>query len=355
MFPLVARVCTECLLVQADEVIPPDDIFVPDYAFVSGASAPWINHCQRYARRMMRRFAPDTVLEVASNDGTLLDQFPDHVARWGVDPTGDQADYREFFTERLAGQLDTYELVVANNVLGHVPDLNDFVAGLRAVLAPEGVLTVEVPWLWNLIDQCQYDTIYHEHFSYFSVTALETVFGRHGLTVFDVEPLPVHGGSLRFYLQHAYGPYPTTTRVSKVRATERVFGLDRPTSPLYTQFANRVCRHSVKVRRFFEQAAVDGRTVVGAGAPAKGNTLLNTAGIGPDLIVATTDTTPSKQGRYLPGSHIPIVAPDVLDELEPDLVFVLAWNWFPAIVDSLDFVRAWGGQFVKPIPHLEVC
>lgn len=353
-YPLHAWVCGKCLLVQADEVIPPDGIFVPDYAFVSGASAPWVNHCTRYAKQMVRRFDPATVLEVASNDGTLLHQFPDTVNASGVDPTGDQADISEFFTEKLATELDTYDLVVANNVLGHVPDLNDFIAGLRMVLAPEGVLTVEVPWLWNILNQCQYDTIYHEHFSYFSVTALETAFARHDLTVFDVESLAVHGGSLRFYIGHAHGPYNETDGVRRVRTTEHVYGVDRPTCVLYRQFSDRVACHSANVRQFFEQAAADGTTVVGAGAPAKGNTLLNTAGITSDLMAVTTDTTTAKQGSYLPGSHIPVVAPELIDELEPDYLFVLAWNWFPSIVDSLAHARDWGGRFVKPVPHVEV-
>ena len=348
-YPLVARLCHRCLLVQADEVVHPDEIFAPGYAFVSGASAPWRDHCRAYVAKMMGRFCPGSVLEIASNDGTLLTQFPGRVRTLGVDPAGIPAPVEtihKFFTSSLADQLDPADLVIANNVLGHVPDINDFLEGLRKVT--RNVATIEFPWLLNLIRLGQYDTIYHEHFSYWSLVALEDALQTSGLHPFDAEELDVHGGSLRVYVSPEQRP--STRSYTNLRRRETLFGLNDPLSAAYQGFQERVVWHSTALRTFFDKPGVK----VGAGAPAKGNTLLNTAGIGADAMACTTDTSPYKQGKYLPGSHIPIRTPAEVDMVRPDYLFILAWNWADAIKANFATIREWGGRFVVPIPNLEI-
>jgi SAM-dependent methyltransferase len=324
-----------------------------DYAFFSSYSRPWVQHCQAYAKQMCDRFDPQQVIEIASNDGCLLAQFTGRRVL-GIDPAANVAEValangiptiKEFFGVQLAGQLPKADLLVANNVLGHVPDLNDFVSGLWRTLAPEGVLTVEVPHLWRLLEGCQYDTIYHEHFSYFSLHTLMHLFRAHGLRVFDVEALPVHGGSLRVFVCRTFAQHETTEAVGWVLDKEAAFGVDRPDSILYRQFSARVKRNAESVHAWFDL----GQDVVGVGAPAKGNTLLNASGITADLLPFTTDTSPHKQGLVLPGSRIPVRSPDEIGH--PEYLFVLAWNWFDEIRRNL----AWrGAKFVTPIPWLKV-
>lgn len=347
IYPLVAYTCTHCLLVQVDHTVTPADIFT-DYAFVSGASAPWITHCAQYAHAMMARYDPRTVVEIASNDGTLLRQFPSWVGVLGVDPAANIASkvetIHEFFTDDLAGRLPRADLLVANNVLGHVPDLHDFVAGMARVLAPNGVCTIESPHLVRLLSGCQFDTIYHEHYNYWSLHALERLLHAHGLAVFDVEILGVHGGSLRYYIDH--GVRPETPTVDSIRALEHPY--TDPHSGHYTTFQHRVDQHLHTIRHFFTSASTNRYTVGGIGAPAKANTLLNAAHV--TQLAWTTDTSPHKQGKYLPGSHVPICRPEILTRDQPDYAVIFAWNWADAIMEKhADFK----GQFVVP-PRMEI-
>ena len=345
-YPLRVRVCDRCLLVQADPIVAPEDLF-SNYPFQSSMSAPWLAHCADYAAAMTDRFgltADSQVIEVASNDGCLLAAF-DGPKVVGVDPARNIAahalvpTYIEFFTADLAHRLPRADLVVANNVLGHVPDLNDFVAGLATLLKRDGVLTIEVPWLLDLIEGCQFDTIYHEHFSYFSLHALEHVLDRHGLHVFDVEHLGVHGGSLRVFVSRERR---AGRMVDEFRYREEQFGLTDPASPCYAEFAPAAETCITALRSFFDHHD----HVAGAGAPAKGNTLLNAAGVRFPALEFVTDVSPHKQGRFLPGSHVPVRAPEWMAERRPEFVLVLAWNWYDEIVRRFP---DWGQTFVHPL------
>ncbi len=367
-FPLHARVCESCLLVQLDAVARPDEIF-SDYAYFSSYSDSWVEHAREFTRVAGARFGlgpRSQVVEVASNDGYLLRHFAAAgVPVLGIEPAANVAKVAEasgvptevrFFgvdTARdLRGRGVVADLLVANNVLAHVPDLNDFVAGMTVLLADEGVLSIEFPHLLRLIEGVQFDTIYHEHFSYISLLSLEPLLARHGLRVFDVEELPTHGGSLRVFACHADATRPEEASVAALRGSERAFGIDRMET--YSGFDEKVQHTRRALRRFLDEARASGRTVVAYGAAAKGNTLLNSSGVTADDIAYVVDRSPHKQGRYLPGSRLPIRTPDDVDATRPDYLLVLAWNLLDEIMAQMGHVRDWGCRFVVPIPELRI-
>jgi len=368
-YPLCVFVCGECLLVQLPEEEKPEAIF-SDYAYFSSYSESWLRHAEAYAVAMIERFGfgpGHQVVEIASNDGYLLRWFAARgVPVLGVEPAGNVAEAAQaagiptivrFFGEATARELVAQgtraNLLVGNNVLAHVPDLNDFVAGLAVLLAPSGVLTMEFPHLLRLMAEDQFDTIYHEHYSYFSFTTVRTVFAAHGLTLFDVEDLPTHGGSLRIYARHdADASKPVGERVGALLAREEEAGLGRIET--YGSFAERVRGVKRGLLRFLIQAREEGRTVAAYGAPAKGNTLLNFCGVRTDFVDYTVDRSPHKQGRYLPGTRIPIHGPERLRETRPDYVLILPWNLKEEIMGQMADVRSWGGRFVVAIPEVRV-
>lgn len=356
VYPLIARVCTNCVLVQTDPEVAPSDIFT-DYAFASGNSAPWASHCAEYTHKMMMRYDPHHVIEIASNDGTLLSCFPAHVETLGIDPAknieASVLTVREFFTEVLAQTLPKADLLIANNVLGHVPDVNDFAAGLAACLAPEGICTIESPHLMQLIIGAQYDTIYHEHYNYWGLAAIETLLNRHGLRVFDIDKLAIHGGSLRYYVCHNEASQLTREAVKSLRATERLHKFTDPESNRFTRFQHRIDSYRGHLRWLLDHFREQKSLVVGLGAPAKANTLLNSVSATARDIAFTTDTSPTKVGKFLPGSRIPILPITQMSMYSPDYVMIFPWNWATEIMASHNIHR-WGGRWVIPIPHLEV-
>jgi SAM-dependent methyltransferase len=368
-YPLHAYVCSDCLLVQLEEFESPEGIFT-DYAYFASYSDSWVEHARVYTDMATERFrlGPSSrVVEIASNDGYLLQHFvAKGIPVLGIEPAANVAGAAiqkgvptlvEFFGEALARRLAEggtgADLVVGNNVLAHVPALNDFLAGMALLLRPGGTITMEFPHLLNLIEETQFDTIYHEHFSYFSLWTVEQAFARHGLQVFDVEELSTHGGSLRIYARHASDPTaPVSRRIEGLREREKSAGLDRLGS--YLSFGNRVKetkRNLLKVLIDLKRAR---KTIVGYGAPAKGNTLLNYCGIGSDFLDYTVDRSPHKQGRFLPGTHIPVCSPDRLAETRPDYLLILPWNLTKEIVSQMTHIRSWGGRFVVPVPTVEV-
>ncbi len=368
-YPLCVYLCGECLLVQLPEEERPDAIF-SDYAYFSSYSDSWLEHARAYAERMVGELglgSGSRVVEVASNDGYLLRWFKERgVPVLGVEPAANVAEAAEaagiptrvrfFGTETargLAAEGLHADLLVGNNVLAHVPNLNDFVAGLKIALAPRGVLTMEFPHLLRLMAEDQFDTIYHEHYSYFSLAAVRRVFAHHGLTIYNVEELPTHGGSLRIFARHAEdGSRPELPAVAALLAREAAAGLDRAEG--YRDFTARVERLKRGLLRFLIDAKEEGKTVAGYGAPAKGNTLLNYCGVRSDLLAYTVDRSPHKQGRYLPGTRIPIHGPEKLAETRPDYVLILPWNLRDEIVGQMAHIREWGGRFVVAVPAVEV-
>jgi hypothetical protein len=368
-FPLAVYVCGECLLVQLPEAERPEAIF-SDYAYFSSYSESWLRHAEAYAAAMIERFGfgPDhQVIEIASNDGYLLRWFRERgVPVLGVEPAGNVAAAAEaagiptqvkFFGAATARELvaagKRADLLVGNNVLAHVPGLNDFVAGLKILLGPSGVLTMEFPHLLRLMDEDQFDTIYHEHYSYFSFATVRKVFAAHGLTLFDVEELPTHGGSLRIYARHDEdASKPVGERVAALLAREEAAGLGRLET--YRSFGERVQRVKWGLLRFLIDSKEAGKSIAGYGAPAKGNTLLNYCGVRTDFLDYTVDRSPHKQGRYLPGVRIPIHGPDRLRETRPDFVLILPWNLKEEIVEQMADVRSWGGRFVVAIPEVRI-
>jgi hypothetical protein len=366
-YPLHALVCEACSLVQIHHDVDPGDIF-SDYAYFSSYSDSWVEHARRYVETVTDRFGlgPESlVVEIASNDGYLLQHA---VARGipclGVEPAANVAAVaRErgiptrvaFFdddeAQRMVGEGIRADLLLGNNVLAHTPHLNAFVAGMKTLLAPEGVITMEFPHLVELIDGGQFDTIYHEHYSYFSFTAVRRVFARHGLDLFDVERLPTHGGSLRIYGCHA-GTRPPEARALTLLAEEAAWGVDRLAT--YDAFAERTREVKRGLLDFLIAAARDGKTVAGYGAPGKGNTLLNYCGIRTDLVAYTVDRNPVKQGTFTPGTRLPIYDPSHIFETKPDYLLLLPWNLRDEIAEQMSGIRAWGGQFVVPIPAVEV-
>ncbi len=365
-YPLRALVCGSCFLVQLEEFETPHEIF-SDYAYFSSYSSSWLEHARRYTEEMIERFdlGPDShVVELASNDGYLLQYFRERqVPVLGIEPAANVAKVAlqkgiptlvEFFgratAQSLAGE-SAADLLLGNNVLAHVPDLNDFVAGMKILLKPGGVITMEFPHLMRLIDDNQWDTIYHEHFSYFSFLTVSRVFEAHGLRLFDVQELPTHGGSLRIFGCHEDDPgKPDSDAAHELRERERAAGYERLDT--YTGYGARVVQDKRQILGFLIDLKNDGRRVVGYGAPAKGNTLLNYCGVRQDFLDYTCDLNPHKQGHFLPGSHIPIRSPDAIREDRPDVVVILPWNLKDEIMQQLSFIREWGGRFAARTPEL---
>jgi hypothetical protein len=368
-YPLHVFVCEKCFLAQLDEFVPCEDIFT-EYAYFSSYSDSWVEHARRYAEMMIERFSLNgnsLVCELASNDGYLLQHFVRRsVPCYGIEPARNVArvaidkgvpTITRFFgvqTARdLAAEGRRADVVLGNNVLAQVPDLNDFVAGIKILMNPGGVMTIEFPHLLRLIRENQFDTIYHEHYCYFSFLTAQRIFAYHGIVLFDVEELPTHGGSLRIFGRHADDESkPVTRRVDEMLAVEREAGLD--TIDAYRSFTEHVRETKRKILDFLIQARRDGKKVVGYGAPGKGNTLLNYCGIRSDFIEFTVDRNTYKQGRLLPGTRIPIYGPDRIRETRPDYLFILPWNFKDEIMQQMSFIREWGGKFVVPIPEIAV-
>jgi 2-polyprenyl-3-methyl-5-hydroxy-6-metoxy-1,4-benzoquinol methylase len=367
-YPLHAYVCEKCFLVQLEEFESPADIF-SDYAYFSSYSASWLNHARSYTDLMVEKFgfnSSSKVIEIASNDGYLLQYFKElDIPVLGIEPAANVAKVAEakgipslvkFFGVNTATELvesgTQADLLLGNNVLAHVPDLNDFVAGMKIVLKPDGVLTMEFPHLLQLIDKNQFDTIYHEHFSYFSFLTVEQVFAAHGLTLFDVEEISTHGGSLRIYGKHRETNPAISDRLRNLKEREIAAGLN--TIDTYLSFTEKVQTTKRNLLSFLIDAKKEGKSVVGYGAPAKGNTLLNYCGVRTDFIDYTVDLSPHKQNTFLPGTHIPVYHPDKIKETKPDYLLILPWNLQQEIMGQMAFIREWGGQFVVPIPSVEV-
>jgi SAM-dependent methyltransferase len=369
-YPLEARVCERCFLVQLPELATPDQIFSDEYPYYSSYSDTWLRHAESYVDHMVTDLgvgADRRVLEIASNDGYLLRYFH---ARGnpvlGIEPARNVAlvaeaagipTLVEFFGLDLARALrrrgETFDLVVANNVLAHVPALNDFVAGVPLVLAADGIVTMEFPHLLQLLEQTQFDTIYHEHFSYFSLATASEILAKHGLAIVDVDELETHGGSLRIYARHAAtAPGPPSASVRRVLESERKAGL-RDFSA-YSSFAERVKERKRDLLSFLIAAKRDGAVVAAYGAAAKGNTLLCYCGVSTDLVNYVVDRSPHKQGMYLPGSRLPILAPDALCETRPDYLLILAWNLKDEVMEQMAYLREHGCRFVVPIPEVRV-
>ncbi|MDA8231082.1 MAG: class I SAM-dependent methyltransferase [Magnetospirillum sp.] len=363
-YPLAVRVCEDCFLMQLEQYVSPTDIFT-EYAYFSSYSDAYLRHARDYAAAAIDRLGLDggsRVVELASNDGYLLRHFVERgIPVLGIEPAANVARVAvahgvptlvEFFGAAAAARLDKADLIVANNVLAQVPDLNDFVEGIRILLARDGVATVEFPHLMRLIAENQYDTIYHEHFSYFSLGTAQRIFAAHGLRVFDVEPVWTHGGSLRLHLCHADADRPTTPAVAAIKADEAAAGLDRLTG--FTRFAEQVRQAKWNLVDFLIRAKWYGKSVVAYGAPGKGNTLLNYCGIRTDILDYAVDRNPYKHGKFTPGTHVPIFAPERIRETRPDYLLILPWNLRHEIMASHAYIRDWGGQFVVPIPDVTV-
>ena len=368
-YPLHVQVCGNCFLVQLEAYVTPEHIF-SDYAYFSSFSDSWLAHAKRYADLMVERFGIDEksfVVELASNDGYLLQYFVEKsVPALGIEPAANVAAVAvkkgvptlvKFFGREMARELAASgkqaDLLLGNNVLAQVPDLNDFVAGMKILLKPGGVITMEFPHLQRLMEENQFDTIYHEHFSYFSFVTAEKIFVTHGLTLFDVEEIPTHGGSLRIYGRHAQdSSKPVTARATALRNREVSAGYLRPDT--YSRFAEQVKETKRKLLEFLIQAKRSGKRIAGYGAPGKGNTLLNYCAIRTDFLDYTVDRNPYKHGRFLPGTHVPIFPPERIRETKPDFLLILPWNLKDEIMKQNAFIREWGGKFVVPIPEVHV-
>ncbi|OAD21870.1 NDP-hexose 3-C-methyltransferase protein [Candidatus Thiomargarita nelsonii] len=368
-YPLHAYVCEQCYLVQLQEFESPANIF-SDYAYFSSYSESWLKHAKAYTEYMIERFGfnnTSQIVEIASNDGYLLQYFKDkNIPVLGVEPAQNVATVAQaagiptvtkFFGVKTATELanegKTADLLLGNNVLAHVPDINDFVGGLKKLLKPHGVITMEFPHLLRLMEQNQFDTIYHEHFSYLSFITVEKIFAKQGLSLFDVAELTTHGGSLRIFARHTEDDTkPLTERVDNLRQLEKQTGLDDIKT--YQIFAEKVRETKRKILDFLIPIKQAGKTIVGYGAPAKGNTLLNYCGIRTDFIDYTVDRSPHKQDLFLPGTHIAIHHPDKIKPTKPDYVLILPWNLKDEIIEQMAYIREWGGQFVVLIPEIGV-
>ena len=369
-FPLKVLVCRECWLAQTEDTAGAQELFDADYAYFSSYSSTWLQHAERYVADMQARFGlkeTSHVIEVAANDGYLLQYVKARgIPCLGIEPTASTAAaarargieiVEDFFGVRLARELTARgkqaDLTAANNVLAHVPDINDFVAGFAELLKPQGVATFEFPHLLRLMAENQFDTIYHEHFSYLSLTAVRRIFAHNGLTVFDVEELSTHGGSLRVFAQRTNtGAHAITPRVAEMLTREDAAGMTTP--GYYAGFQVRADKIKNDFLAFLIEAKKTGKKVAAYGAAAKGNTLLNYAGVRPDLLPWVIDRNPSKQGKYLPGSRIPIVDEERLREEHPDYIVILPWNLREEVMAQLNYIRAWGGRFVTAVPELRV-
>jgi SAM-dependent methyltransferase len=368
-YPLHVFVCADCYLVQLDEYVGPEDIF-SEYAYFSSYSDSWVKHMEKYAHAVTDRLslnAESLVIEVGSNDGYLLKHFAGMgIPVLGIEPAANVAQtaidqgiptWVEFFGVETARQLVAEgrqaDLIAGANVMAQIPDINDFVEGLRIALKPEGVITIEFPHLMRLIEGNQFDTIYHEHFSYFSLYSAERIFEAHGLAAFDVEELKSHGGSLRVHARHAEGAEGhITARLRRLRETEGAAGVD--SLSYYADFAERVKETKRKLLAFLIDAKRENKKISGYGAPGKGNTLLNYCGVRTDFLDFTVDRNPYKQGKFLPGTHIPIHHPERIGQEKPDYIVILPWNLKAEISEQLSYVREWGAKFVVPIPETQV-
>lgn len=367
-YPLCVYICDNCRLAQLLEYVSASKIF-SEYAYFSSYSDSWLQHAKEYVEMIVKRLnlrPSDQVIEIASNDGYLLKNFVEKGFRpLGIEPAANVAAVAAqkgvtsrvaFFGEGLARTLvdegTRARLLLGNNVLAHVPDLNDFVGGLKILLAPDGTATFEFPHLQRLMEGNQFDTIYHEHFSYFSLLAVERVMRHHGLKIYDVEELATHGGSLRIFVAHAESAVSEGKRVTELRSREVRLGFDEPA--IYKSFEAKVQGTKRNLLEFLIQARREGKSVAGYGAPGKGNTLLNYCGIRTDFLAYTVDRNPYKQGQFLPGTHIPIHKPEHLKETRPDYILILPWNLKDEITAQLEYTRQWGAKLVVGIPTLEV-
>jgi len=368
-FPLKLRVCRECWLVQTEDYARADELFRDDYAYFSSVSKGWLEHAAKYAAMVTNRFSlsrESMVIEIASNDGYLLKNFVKAgIPCLGIEPTASTADaaellgvpvVREFFGAALGRQLRTEgrqaDLIAGNNVYAHVPDINDFTQGMKEVLKPEGVITLEFPHLLNLLEKNQFDTVYHEHFSYLSLYTVCKIFEGCGLRVFDVEQIPTHGGSIRVYGCHHASQRVRHAPVEQVLLAESESGLQEYS--VFENFQSRADQVKDALLSFLIEQKRTGKKVVAYGAAAKGNTLLNYGGVKPDLLSVIADAATSKQGKFMPGSHIPIVSPEVLTDLKPDYVVVLPWNIAAEVMESQHALRRTGAQFVTAVPQLKI-
>ncbi|MCA1326245.1 class I SAM-dependent methyltransferase [Herbaspirillum sp. alder98] len=368
-YPLKVVVCHQCWLVQTEDYTHYDQLFDTEYAYFSSTSTTWLEHASRYVDMIVARLGlgeKSLVVELAANDGYLLQYVQQKgIACLGVEPTRSTADaarakgiaiVEEFFGVALGRRLreshGAADLIAANNVLAHVPDINDFVGGMSALLAPQGTVTVECPHLLNLIAQSQFDTIYHEHFSYLSLVAVERVMRSQGLRVYDVEELPTHGGSLRIYACHIDSAIEVRPAVAAMLSREREFGLEDITA--YAGFQHKAEEIKMQLLSFLLEQKRAGKKVMAYGAAAKGNTLLNYSGVHADLLSLVADAAPSKQDKYMPGSHIPIVSPQRLLQEKPDVVLILPWNIKDEVTQQLAEIRSWGGRFAIAVPQLQV-
>jgi 2-polyprenyl-3-methyl-5-hydroxy-6-metoxy-1,4-benzoquinol methylase len=369
-FPLRLVVCEACWLVQTQDFAGREALFTDDYAYFSSYSESWLEHCRRYVERVVARFglgANSLVAEIAANDGYLLQYVQQAgVPCYGIEPTASTATaarargieiIETFFGAEVGAQLAQVgrqaDLIIANNVLAHVPNVNDFVAGFAKLLRPQGVATFEFPHLLRMVELNQFDTAYHEHFSYFSFNVVERVLRAHGLAVFDVEALPTHGGSLRIYAQHVHGGrWPLGASVTALLQQEQRAGVG--SAGFYAGFQERAVRVKLDFMSFLIDARRQGRSVAAYGAAAKGNTLLNFAGVRPDLLPYVVDRNPAKQHRWMPGSRIPIVGPERLFEQRPQVIAILPWNIRDEVVQQLSQARSWGARFLVAVPQLEL-
>ncbi len=368
-FPLKLYVCDQCWLVQTEDYARSDELFTADYAYFSSTSSGWLRHAKDYCDMITERLQlgrDSQVIEIASNDGYLLRNFVEAgIPCLGIEPTASTADaaealgvpvLREFFgrrlAERLVDQSTQADLILGNNVYAHVPDINDFTQGLKTALRPGGTITLEFPHLLNLIRLNQFDTVYHEHYSYLSLCTVSRIFEHAGLKVYDVEQLPTHGGSLRIYGCHADAGFAVSAAVDAVLAAEADAGMQA--LPVYQQFQQHANRVKNDFLAFLIEQKRAGKTVAAYGAAAKGNTLLNYAGVKADLLSFVCDAAPAKQNKYMPGSHIPILSPDAIAERKPDFVVILPWNIADEVMTKNAFIRNWGGQFVTAVPDLKV-
>src|SRR3990167_61097 len=369
-YPLKIMICEQCWLVQTEDFANADELFNPDYAYFSGFSQSWLIHCQQYVDEMVKRFhltSKHHVIEIAANDGALLQYVnAHHIPCIGIEPTAStayaarkkgiaiiEAFFGVSLANTLVAQSKQADLMIANNVLAHVPDINDFVAGFSIALKENGVATFEFPHLHQLIDQHQFDTIYHEHFSYLSLITVNNLFTANGLTIFDVEELKTHGGSLRVYAQRSdSGKQLPSTKVNLLLKKEIAMGLS--TTHYYKNFQSKANTIKSNFIDFLKQAKKENKQVVGYGAAAKGNTLLNYAQVDSDLISFIVDKNPAKQGKFMPGSHIPIVDESHLKKTKPDYIVIFPWNLKAEIMQQLNYVKKWGAKFVTTIPELEI-